>query len=361
MKNLSRYLLFLVCHLCILGCSSEDPKIATLTTIAVTGITTDSANSGGVITDDGGTEIIQKGVCWSTEEMPTIADHKTTDGPSSFTFNSDVEGLDEGTKYYLRSYATNSVGTSYGNQIEFQTLPEPECRIKEITLQGSPFPFVKYNFLYDDDGRLSNVARILENGAISNERYVYSQDKIEVYTRGFNADVLQYEFEFSENKLTRFIKYYTATQTDINRLIYNGDESITIILDKPFGPDQSLIPIDSTIYQLNANGNISSYTRWGARPDNRSEFQTLERILFEFDSNDNPLRGLFTNFYAQTWHIDFVKFFNKNNAVQVNGRFGYADYSVSYELDQSISKVSLMNEVSNGYAQTYTYENCESN
>jgi hypothetical protein len=84
-------------------------------------ITTTSAKTGGQITSDGGSTVTARGVCWSLTTGPTIADSKTTDGTGTGSFASLLSGLTPGTKYYVRAYATNSAGTSYGNEINFTT------------------------------------------------------------------------------------------------------------------------------------------------------------------------------------------------------------------------------------------------
>jgi uncharacterized protein (TIGR02145 family) len=98
-----------------------------LTTAVVTSITDISAVSGGNITSDGGTFITAKGVCWSTSQYPDINDDHTYDGTGTAAFVSTVTGLTPNTQYYVKAYATNSAGTSYGNQLSFVTnagLPE---------------------------------------------------------------------------------------------------------------------------------------------------------------------------------------------------------------------------------------------
>ncbi len=92
-----------------------------LTTADVTDVALTTAVSGGTIITDGGEEITEKGVCWSTTSNPTIADTRTKDGKGSANFTSNIVGLDEGTTYYVRAYATNSVGTAYGNEVSFTT------------------------------------------------------------------------------------------------------------------------------------------------------------------------------------------------------------------------------------------------
>lgn len=93
-----------------------------ITTTSVSDITVTTANSGGIVTSDGGSAVIARGVCWSTTTGPTTAlNTKTTDGTGTGTFTSSITGLPIGTLYYVRAYATNSVGTSYGTQVSFTT------------------------------------------------------------------------------------------------------------------------------------------------------------------------------------------------------------------------------------------------
>ena len=92
----------------------------TLTTVDISAITLTSAASGGVISSDGGAAVTARGVCWATTTAPTTSGDKTTDGAGTGTFASAITGLTPGTTYYVRAYATNSVGTSYGNELTFQ-------------------------------------------------------------------------------------------------------------------------------------------------------------------------------------------------------------------------------------------------
>jgi uncharacterized protein (TIGR02145 family) len=96
--------------------------LPTLTTTAASGITTNSAISGGTITNDGGGSVTARGVVWSTTQNPTIAlTTKTIDGIGIGSFSSNITNLLPNTTYYIRAYAINSAGTNYGNQINFST------------------------------------------------------------------------------------------------------------------------------------------------------------------------------------------------------------------------------------------------
>ena len=96
--------------------------LATLTTNAVTSITGTTAVTGGNITSDGGASVTERGVCYSTSQNPTIASSVVSSGSSTGTFTANLSGLSSATTYYVRAYAKNSIGTSYGNQISFTTL-----------------------------------------------------------------------------------------------------------------------------------------------------------------------------------------------------------------------------------------------
>ncbi len=106
----------------LIGCK-EDPVLPTLTTVAASGITISTATTGGNITSDGGAEINARGVCWSTSTQPLITGSHTSDSKGIGSFTSNLTGLTPNTSYFLRAYATNEVGTAYGSEVTFKTIP----------------------------------------------------------------------------------------------------------------------------------------------------------------------------------------------------------------------------------------------
>ncbi len=106
------------------SCKKEPPKvIPTLTTTSVTEITTTTATSGGTVITDGGVPVTSRGVCWGLNQSPTILDSKTSNGSGTGAFTSSITSLSPGGTYYLRAYATNSVGTAYGSQETLMATP----------------------------------------------------------------------------------------------------------------------------------------------------------------------------------------------------------------------------------------------
>lgn len=101
----------------------------TVTTSAPTNITYTSVEVGGNVTADGGVPVTERGICWGTEQNPTITsttDHHmaaSSSGIGNFTIN--ITGLVPGMTYHVRAYAKNWKGTSYGNNESFTTTTPP--------------------------------------------------------------------------------------------------------------------------------------------------------------------------------------------------------------------------------------------
>ncbi len=108
-----------------------DYSVPTVTTNNATSIEATTITCGGVVTSDGGATVTARGVCWSkTSQNPTISGSHTTDGTGTGSFTSNITGLTQNTTYYVRAYATNSKGTSYGATQQFST-SKPTYRISE--------------------------------------------------------------------------------------------------------------------------------------------------------------------------------------------------------------------------------------
>jgi hypothetical protein len=99
------------------------PTLATTSAASSIGCT--SATSGGNVTADGSCSVTERGICYNTSTAPTTSNTKVTSGTGIGSFSANLTGLTAGTTYYVRSYAINSSGTSYGAEINFTTSPLP--------------------------------------------------------------------------------------------------------------------------------------------------------------------------------------------------------------------------------------------
>ena len=107
-----------------------------LTTKEITNLSSTKVTTGGRFAIDNGAHLTAKGVCWGTHENPTIDDSKTIDGDGTKSFDSSVSGLVKGTTYYVRAYAICDDGTTYGNQLTFQTPDEIFANKGKLHLVG---------------------------------------------------------------------------------------------------------------------------------------------------------------------------------------------------------------------------------
>jgi hypothetical protein len=117
------------------------PSIKTINPFNIMGA---YAQSGGELIVDSGSSIISKGVCWSTSSKPTTSDDLTNNGSGYSFFYSDLTNLTVGVKYYVRAYATNSIGTGYGLEYSFVTA------LKVPTLNSPINSAVVNNYFYLD-------------------------------------------------------------------------------------------------------------------------------------------------------------------------------------------------------------------
>ncbi len=175
------------------GCTKKEPLTAPiLSTMPVKNITATLASSGGNITSDGGASVTGRGVCWSKITGPTTAlNTKTSDGTGIGTFSSSITALTANTIYYVKAYATNSVGTTYGNELKFTTSSKvPDVPKIGMAIAGTAHaivtfsapasnggsPIKGYTVISSPDGITSNGSRspIVVSGLTNGVAYTFT-------------------------------------------------------------------------------------------------------------------------------------------------------------------------------------------
>jgi len=167
-------------------------SVPVVTTASITEISSSTARSGGEVVDWGGSTNTARGVCWSTSPLPEITDSKTTDGNGIGAFTSDITGLEPNNQYYVRAYATNGIGTGYGNEVSFntntdlltdydgnnyptiligeQTWMAENLRVKNFA-DGTPIPPVENTSMWDDLISSDKAYCWNDNNATTGETY----------------------------------------------------------------------------------------------------------------------------------------------------------------------------------------------
>src|SRR5690349_3078142 len=121
------------------ACKKDPPKtIPAVTTATVADITTTTATGGGTIMNSGNDAIIERGIVYSNlVATPTLGDSKVVSTGTDNSFDATMTNLTSGTTYYVRAYATNSVGTAYGDVVNFIT-GNAAPLATDVSITGTP-------------------------------------------------------------------------------------------------------------------------------------------------------------------------------------------------------------------------------
>lgn len=198
----------------ILTCKKESTiSVPELETTNFSSVTAISFVSGGNITSDGGAPVTSRGVCWSTNNTPTVADNKSSEGTGTGIFSSSVTGLKPGTIYYVRAYATNSSGTGYGNATSLTTLGEETLRenlqafpgikgeVVTTTINGNTVTCNNFNGMLIFQGDIV-VSPELKAASLDNKKFRWPNNTV-IYT--INSDFP------NSNRITEAFKEFDKT------------------------------------------------------------------------------------------------------------------------------------------------------
>ena len=195
----------------------------TVSTTAYTDLSYTTVTSGGNITDDGGSPILERGVCWSTSTgSPLITDSHTSDGDGTGIFESNITGLTPGQKYYYRAYARNAITTSYGAaNNSFTTVSQ------SIVLTTVPIGSNYTNITITSGGTITdtNQTDVLDKGICWNTTgSPTTADSIKSAGPGYDIGV---PFSLTADGLSPGVKYYIRAYATNTSTYYGGEVSVT--------------------------------------------------------------------------------------------------------------------------------------
>ena len=282
---------------------------AVVTTSAATLITTNTATVGGNVTNDGGATISERGIYFGTVANPESTGTKIQIGSGTGAFSTNLTGLSEETTYYVKAYATNSNGTSYGSQIDFTT----SVTVLSPTVTTSSASGIE-NTSATVGGEVSS-----DGGAIVTERGIYygtsanpesTGTKVQIgsgtgtfstiltgLSEGTTYYVKAYATNSSETGYGQEIEFTTSGLTDYDGNIY---ETVTIgdqvwmaeNLKVTHYPDGSVIPL------------VTDITTWGNLYNNNSD----DAYCFYNNNSSSAYGALYTyaaalNVCPDGWHL----------------------------------------------------------
>ncbi len=189
---------------------------AIITTAAQTNLTCNSATLGGNVSGTGGTQVTERGIVYATTSYPTTAGTKLAMGSGSGSFTQNVTGLSQNTTYYVRAYAINSAGTSYGSQISFTT---PACAALATVTTSTPTNISCTGATLGGNVTSDGGATVTERGVVysTSPNPTTSNTKV---TIGSGTGVFSKTVTGLATNTTYYVKSYAINSSGINY----GDE-----------------------------------------------------------------------------------------------------------------------------------------
>lgn len=271
--------------------------IPTVIADSITNIRALEATISSRIIDDGGAQIIQRGICWSTSPNPTINDSITLDGGQLNSYVSNPKNLNPNTTYYVRSYAKTNVGTGYSNQLTFKTRDGNIMVVLDSVFDIMAYE-AKANSKIIDDGGLDIVSKGVcwsrsPNPTTNNDKVTNVGSSIGFFYNNItilNPDTIYYVRAYASNSIgtgySSEISFRTKKDSSISTSIVDVTNSVTgkTWMDRNLGAARAAISSNDTA----AYGDLY---QWGRRTDGH---QSRNSITTSVPSSvDQPQHGSF--------------------------------------------------------------------
>lgn len=232
-------------------------------TVDVNSITLNSAIGIGQVIDDGGTQILERGLCWSSAgSIPTITDNHISDGVELGEFSLEMKNLSSGTKYFMCAYAQNSVGYGYGDVISFTTSIS-DYGISVITLDVTDVTSNSATFngkaVFNQDGSYSS-AGFLWGGTEATVNVAHVSYSCS-HTGGFGtweAPPFTYRKSFLNNNSTYYVRAYVVEKGTGDTIKSTILKSFTTLASSqvPTGELNGAFSVSPTLQVQFSSGNL---------------------------------------------------------------------------------------------------------
>lgn len=327
------------------SCKKDKSDPPAVTTTAISSISVNSATSGGNVTAEGTSAVTARGICWGTATNPTIADSKTTDGAGLGSFTSSITGLASSTLYYVRAYATNGEGTSYGDEVTFTTSSliksisfyadwaggtekwdfSYDATTKKVTKfdnlwDGAPDKTISYDYsvagkltLMRDGSSVYGVYDINSSGYVTKDQdgntYEYDADGflVKYYEYWDAASHLKYQMTITNGNITKITTFDDdgVTAKKVKEFTYtNGDNSDGI--HQANATDSDWKPIGN-FYGKPSAKLVDYFEYWD--PRSTPIVKSKSRLSYTFDAKERVSKAtkILTDNSTEVWDYTYVQ------------------------------------------------------
>jgi uncharacterized protein (TIGR02145 family) len=294
-----------------------------VTTLTINEVTQTTAKCGGIASCTISSSITARGVCWSTSENPTINDSKTNDGVGDGSFSSYVTNLAGNTTYYLRAYATNSEGTTYGSTMTFKTGPtvptlstlavnnigvaSAKCDIKILNNGG--LTISAYGVCYATKPN-PTISDNYTSSSVINDNSTHTMTGLTAYTKYF---VRAYATNSAGTAYGNELEFITSGTAPDKGIIFNSNLTYGSVTDNE-GNKYATITIGTQTWMAE-NLRATKFRNGDLIPKTSSYNQDLtieETPVYQWEMTNPSVYGRLYTWYAATdtrnicpegWHI----------------------------------------------------------
>lgn len=261
-----------------------DADVSKVRTLEVKDVTRTSAIVIGEVIDDCGSSVTERGVCWNTSQVPTIDNFHLISGNGEGEYSVELSGLDIGVTYYVRAYAINEKGLTYGEELCFSTLPGPPIvttmSVVDITSQSA----LGRGELNSDCGD-----KVTECGVF----YGTSPNPTITGTKVVASSVESEVFSCFINNLNSETTYYICAFATNNQGTSYGDERVFSTRIPVIGAINALFSVSSSNKVLFSKGNLQHNELNGTWQFADNQYDYVGYANDEYSSNYNGWKDLF--------------------------------------------------------------------
>ncbi len=324
-----------------IGCQKPEDVVTlpTVATIEYHSVSLTAATAVGNIIDNGGDSILERGICLSRNQMPTILDQKVLAGSGNGDFSAGFSGLTANTQYYIRAYAINAVGIAYGNELSLTTYSGSFLR-KDST---GPDNFERFE--YNSNGQLVKFLQSIGANQGYVDTFIYENNLLveSKYSLGlvlYPATPYARSVYQNVNGLPATSQYYLGT-TVHSRYDYVFDNNKRLIKITQRLPNGTTAYVSR--FEYDANSNLTKVFR---KDLGAPEYMAKE--FLNYDNHKNP-------FYTIPWYFELdlyvynVDKLSPNNVGQIKTYYpftpgnpvltGVSNFTHTYDEEGNLSKI----------------------
>lgn len=252
-------------------------KTPTVSTNTATNITFNSFTTGGIISSDGGSPVTERGIVYSVSQNPTTSNNKIVSTSNQFSI--DITGLEDITTYYCRAYATNAIGTTYGEQITVTTLKNFNKSLKNGLVAYLPFNGNSNDISGNNlNGKIFNAVLTTDRNNKNNSAY---------YFNGQSSSIILYEDPKLDPENVTFSVWYNAEIKNSTILVKNNptnalDFTLKLTHEDEFNGQKGLLYSYSYGLKKCESNAFEKWLEQGAIKEN-----IWNHLVFSIDKNGN--------------------------------------------------------------------------